>query len=59
MKSEGEVSAIHPAPKVVKMAKSHFYFAGLLAPLMKALLKDVWRPAAKEEQDWFVMNLGN
>ena len=42
MKSEGEVSAIHPAPKVVKMAKSHFYFAGLLAPLIKIKEKELY-----------------
>lgn len=26
---------------------------------MKALLKDTWRPAGREEQDWFVANLGD
>jgi len=28
-------------------------------PEMKALLKETWRPAAREEQDWFVANLGD
>jgi hypothetical protein len=28
-------------------------------PEMKALLKETWRPAGREEQDWFVANLGD
>jgi len=58
MKSEGEVSAIHPAPKVVKMAKSHFYFAGLLAPLIKTKICTKCKKELPATKEYFYGNPG-